>query len=43
VRAEGDELLQKHLKLLLAHGYSIAEVVPRQESLEDLFVREALG
>ena len=43
VRIEGSEKLQKALALLLSHGFHVIEVSPRQETLEDLFVREAIG
>lgn len=43
VRVEGGGKLQEVLTLLLSNGFNILEVSPRQETLEDLFVREAIG
>jgi ABC-2 type transport system ATP-binding protein len=43
IRVEGSERLQLVMRAVLERGYCISEVIPRQESLEDLFVREALG
>lgn len=43
VRVEGSEKLQLILALLLSKGFHVLEVSPQQETLEDLFVREALG
>jgi ABC-2 type transport system ATP-binding protein len=43
VRVEGGEKLQEVLTLLVTRGFNILEVSPRQETLEDLFVREAIG
>ena len=43
VRVEGGGKLQEVLTLLLSHGFNILEVAPRQETLEVLFVREAIG
>lgn len=43
VRASGGQQLQDTLNKLISHGFRILEVAPRQETLEDLFVREALG
>ena len=43
VRVDGEERLQSVMRQLLNDGYCISEVTPRQETLEDLFVREALG
>jgi uncharacterized protein YbjQ (UPF0145 family) len=43
VRVEGEDALRQTLQALLAHGFCVSEVTARQETLEDLFVREALG
>jgi len=43
VRVEGEVRMREVLTLLLSRGYQVSEVAPRQETLEDLFVREALG
>jgi ABC-2 type transport system ATP-binding protein len=43
VRVHGEERLRALMLQLLNQGYCISEVIPRQETLEDLFVREALG
>lgn len=43
VRVGGEPHLQAVLLQLLTQGYCVSEVSPRQETLEDLFVREALG
>jgi ABC-2 type transport system ATP-binding protein len=43
VRIEGSEKLQQAVALLLSEGFHVIEVSPRQEKLEDLFVREAIG
>jgi ABC-2 type transport system ATP-binding protein len=43
VRVEGEVRMREVLTLLLNRGYQVSEVAPRQETLEDLFVREALG
>ena len=43
VRVQGEEALRQTLRTLLSHNYFISEVTARQETLEDLFVREALG
>lgn len=43
IRVSGEERLQTAMRRLLNEGYCISEVAPRQEKLEDLFVREALG
>jgi ABC-2 type transport system ATP-binding protein len=43
IRVEGQDRLQKALAAIVERGYCISEVTPRQETLEDLFVREALG
>ena len=43
VRVEGEDKLREALQALLSNDYCISEVSTRQETLEDLFVREALG
>ena len=43
VRVNGNEKLQQVLANLLSLGFLVIEVSPRQETLEDLFVREAIG
>jgi ABC-2 type transport system ATP-binding protein len=43
VRVEGEDKLREALQALLSNEYCISEVSTRQETLEDLFVREALG
>lgn len=43
VRVSSGERLQETLRILLTRGCKIIEVAPRQETLEDLFVREAIG
>lgn len=43
IHVEGGEKLQEVLTILLTRGFNILEVSPRQETLEDLFVREAIG
>ncbi len=43
LRVSGDQQLQEALGKLVAEGFRILEVAPRQETLEALFVREALG
>ncbi len=43
VRVEGSARLQDVLTNLLAQGFQVLEVSSRQETLEDLFVREAIG
>lgn len=43
VRVSSGEKLQETLAALMAHNFRILEVASRQETLEDLFVREALG
>ena len=42
VEVEGKARVPELLGLALAEGLEIAEVIPRQETLEDLFVREAI-
>jgi ABC-2 type transport system ATP-binding protein len=42
VRVEGSVRLQEVLASLLAKGFEVLEVSSRQETLEDLFVREAI-
>jgi ABC-2 type transport system ATP-binding protein len=43
VSVEGTERLQQVLAQLLSQEIQVLEVSPRQETLEDLFVREAIG
>lgn len=43
IDVEGEQALQDLLRHLLNGPYRISEVVPQHETLEDLFVREALG
>lgn len=43
VRVQGHEQLSQCLRQMINAGYAVSEVAPRQETLEDLFVREALG
>ena len=43
VRVAGSDTLQHVLADLLSRGLQVIEVSPRQETLEDLFVREAIG
>jgi len=43
VHVEGSGMLQEILENLLAQGMQVLEVSSRQETLEDLFVREAIG
>ena len=43
VRVSSGEQLQATLGKLVSRGYHVLEVAPRQETLEDLFVREAIG
>ena len=43
VRVTGSETLQHVLTDLMSRGLQVIEVSPRQETLEDLFVREAIG
>ena len=42
VDVEGDQALQGLLRHMLTGPYRVAEVAPQHETLEDLFVREAL-
>jgi ABC-2 type transport system ATP-binding protein len=42
VELEGDAALQDFLEFAIANKVRIIEVAPRQETLEELFVREAL-
>jgi ABC-2 type transport system ATP-binding protein len=42
VSAEGDEAVRAVLERALAARASVLEVTPRTETLEDLFVREAI-
>ena len=43
VECEGVESSQQMLALVLAAKLDVVELIPRQETLEDLFVREAIG
>lgn len=44
VECEGVAASQDQLRRILAHpGVEVHELIPRQETLEDLFVREAIG
>jgi len=43
VRVSSGEQLQATLSKLVSRGYRVVEAAPRQETLEDLFVREAIG
>jgi len=43
VRVSSDDRLQETLAKLVNHEFRVLEVTPRQETLEDLFVREAIG
>ena len=43
VRVSSGEQLQATLGKLVSRGYRVVEAAPRQETLEDLFVREAIG
>jgi ABC-2 type transport system ATP-binding protein len=43
VQIEGDAKLPKVLSAALAAGAHVIEVVPRRETLEDLFMRRAIG
>jgi len=43
VHVEGEEALQLLLKETLARGVRVLEVAPRQETLEEIFVREAIS
>jgi len=42
IAVEGKDRLHEFLKTALADGLEVAEVIPRHETLEDLFVREAI-
>jgi ABC-2 type transport system ATP-binding protein len=42
VEIEGEAKVTLILKRALELGFAISEVTPRQETLEDLFVREAI-
>ena len=42
IEIEGEAKLPVILKRALELGFTISEVTPRQETLEDLFVREAI-
>lgn len=42
MEVEGEQTLQALLREVMAHGAIVHEVLPRHESLEDLFMREAL-
>jgi ABC-2 type transport system ATP-binding protein len=42
VEAPGDEAVKRVLERALASGVTVVEVTPRHETLEDLFVREAI-
>ncbi|HEX3852929.1 MAG TPA: ABC transporter ATP-binding protein, partial [Polyangiaceae bacterium] len=42
VEIEGEAKVAVILKRALELGFTISEVTPRQETLEDLFVREAI-
>jgi ABC-2 type transport system ATP-binding protein len=43
VHVEGEEALQQLLTETLARGVRVLEVAPRQETLEEIFVREAIN
>lgn len=43
IDVEGLQSVQELLRELLSHGASVHEVLPRHESLEDLFLRKALA
>jgi ABC-2 type transport system ATP-binding protein len=42
IEVEGDERVMELVKAALAEGFTLLELVPRHETLEDLFVREAI-
>jgi ABC-2 type transport system ATP-binding protein len=42
IEVEGDERVDALVKAALAEGFRLLELVPRHETLEDLFVREAI-
>ena len=42
VAVEGEGAVKQVLELAFASGANVVEVTPRHETLEDLFVREAI-